>query len=324
VKSRISGKDADTVARHALKRLPIRLLAPEGVQEPPDALVASDGPEQERKAPPRHIPQSSCPSPFCWGRSHTLPPCPSSPSPPPLNSDDHLRRSQRAVYSAQVAWAICDRIVEGESLRAICSDAGMPARATVFRWIARHKEFRDRYISARDFQAEGLCEEMIEIARDTNGAAGRPDGAKKIRALRRARGVPVGRGARRPTHADCARPACNVLYQDGLSERHPHSITHNARNYVNWTSGSRGIYKCDWSRRIGLRARHPRDPRPRGSRKSSRHSHCTIRLRLQNELIQTLERYRRGNKQTVEVRHVHIHSGGHRRLVPPRIIGRVS
>jgi hypothetical protein len=32
-------------------------------------------------------------------------------------------------------------------------------------------------------------------------------------------------------------------------------------------------------------------------------------LRLQNEMIQTFERYRRGNKQTVEVRHVHIHSG---------------
>lgn len=32
-------------------------------------------------------------------------------------------------------------------------------------------------------------------------------------------------------------------------------------------------------------------------------------LRLQNELIQTFDRYRRGNKQTVEVRHVHIHSG---------------
>jgi hypothetical protein len=33
-------------------------------------------------------------------------------------------------------------------------------------------------------------------------------------------------------------------------------------------------------------------------------------LRLQNEMIQTFERYRRGNRQTVEVRHVHIHSGG--------------
>jgi hypothetical protein len=33
-------------------------------------------------------------------------------------------------------------------------------------------------------------------------------------------------------------------------------------------------------------------------------------FRLQNEMIQTFDRYRRGNKQTVEVRHVHIHSGG--------------
>jgi hypothetical protein len=33
-------------------------------------------------------------------------------------------------------------------------------------------------------------------------------------------------------------------------------------------------------------------------------------LRLQNDMIQTFDRYQRGNKQTVEVRHVHIHSGG--------------
>jgi hypothetical protein len=39
-------------------------------------------------------------------------------------------------------------------------------------------------------------------------------------------------------------------------------------------------------------------------------NHAIKLLRLQNELIQTFERYRRGNKQTVEVRHVHIHSGG--------------
>jgi hypothetical protein len=32
-------------------------------------------------------------------------------------------------------------------------------------------------------------------------------------------------------------------------------------------------------------------------------------FRLQLELIQTLDWHRRGNKQTVEVRHVHIHSG---------------
>jgi hypothetical protein len=33
-------------------------------------------------------------------------------------------------------------------------------------------------------------------------------------------------------------------------------------------------------------------------------------LRLQSEMIKTFDRHRRGSKQTVEVRHVHIHSGG--------------
>jgi hypothetical protein len=33
-------------------------------------------------------------------------------------------------------------------------------------------------------------------------------------------------------------------------------------------------------------------------------------LRLQNELIETLNRHRRGNSQTVNVNHVHIHPGG--------------
>jgi hypothetical protein len=53
VKSRISGKDATTIARKALKRRPIPLLASEGVEQPPGALVPSDGLEQERKTPPR-------------------------------------------------------------------------------------------------------------------------------------------------------------------------------------------------------------------------------------------------------------------------------
>jgi hypothetical protein len=37
--------------------------------------------------------------------------------------------------------------------------------------------------------------------------------------------------------------------------------------------------------------------------------YATRLLRLQLELIQGLDRHRRGNKQTVEVRHVHIHAG---------------
>ena len=38
--------------------------------------------------------------------------------------------------------------------------------------------------------------------------------------------------------------------------------------------------------------------------------YATKLLRLQLEMIQALDRHQRGNKQTVEVRHVHIHAGG--------------
>src|SRR5260370_26044341 len=53
LKSRISGKTATYVALEALKRRPIRLLAPDGAKEPPGALVPSGGPDKERKPPPR-------------------------------------------------------------------------------------------------------------------------------------------------------------------------------------------------------------------------------------------------------------------------------
>ena len=76
------------------------------------------------------------------------------------------KRGRPSDYSFQVAISICARLAEGKSLRAICSEAGMPGRVTVFRWIARHKEFRDEYTLACELRAEDLADEMIEIADD--------------------------------------------------------------------------------------------------------------------------------------------------------------
>ena len=76
------------------------------------------------------------------------------------------KRGRSSDYSFQVAISICARLAEGKSLRAICSEAGMPGRATVFRWIARHKEFRDEYTLACELRAEDLADEMIEIVDD--------------------------------------------------------------------------------------------------------------------------------------------------------------
>ncbi len=63
---------------------------------------------------------------------------------------------------------ICDRLAGGKSLRAICADPVMPARATVFRWLARYPKFRRSYAIARDCQMEDLMDEMLEIADDSS------------------------------------------------------------------------------------------------------------------------------------------------------------
>ena len=59
MKSLISGKDAAYVARESLKRRPIKLLPPEGVEDTSAAPVPSDAAEQARKAPPRVLKPSA-------------------------------------------------------------------------------------------------------------------------------------------------------------------------------------------------------------------------------------------------------------------------
>lgn len=69
-------------------------------------------------------------------------------------------------YTPEIAIAVCLRIAEGESLRKVCSDENMPAKATILRWIGRFPEFRDQYAKAKVDGAEALAEELFEIADD--------------------------------------------------------------------------------------------------------------------------------------------------------------
>lgn len=68
------------------------------------------------------------------------------------------------TYSLDMVSTICERLVEGQSLRAICRDDCMPGLSTVFQWLAAHQEFADMYARAREEQAEALAAEIVEIA----------------------------------------------------------------------------------------------------------------------------------------------------------------
>ena len=67
-------------------------------------------------------------------------------------------------YNETIADSICERLADGESLRAICAGEDMPGRATVFRWLGTHEAFRDQYARAREEQAEALADDIVGIA----------------------------------------------------------------------------------------------------------------------------------------------------------------
>lgn len=66
-------------------------------------------------------------------------------------------------YSENIADIICERLVEGQSMRTICQDPDMPDRATVLRWLHLHEDFAAKYARARELQGDYYAEETIHI-----------------------------------------------------------------------------------------------------------------------------------------------------------------
>src|SRR5687767_195172 len=70
-----------------------------------------------------------------------------------------------SVYSEELADEISLRLMEGESLRSICSEERMPHRTTVFNCLMSPEHpFSTKYARAKEVQAEGMIEELLEIA----------------------------------------------------------------------------------------------------------------------------------------------------------------
>ena len=67
-------------------------------------------------------------------------------------------------YNEEKALAICDKIINGMSVRKICAEEDMPSVKTLFRWLDAHEEFRQQYARARDIQGEMEFDEIIDIA----------------------------------------------------------------------------------------------------------------------------------------------------------------
>lgn len=71
-------------------------------------------------------------------------------------------------FNEDIALRICERLADGESLKAMCEEEDMPARSTVFKWLAKpeNKQFVDMYTRAREEQADALFDEILAISDD--------------------------------------------------------------------------------------------------------------------------------------------------------------
>jgi hypothetical protein len=74
-------------------------------------------------------------------------------------------RGRASTFNREIADKICERLSQGESLRAIARDEGMPHEATVRGWVLDNVDgFATQYTRARHLQAERWAEEIMEIS----------------------------------------------------------------------------------------------------------------------------------------------------------------
>lgn len=68
-------------------------------------------------------------------------------------------------YSTEIAAEICDRLAQGESLRAICEDLHMPSERAVRFWVLDDLNgFASQYARARAIGYERMAEEILAIS----------------------------------------------------------------------------------------------------------------------------------------------------------------
>lgn len=67
-------------------------------------------------------------------------------------------------YTPELADEICERISNGEPLRAICRDAHTPSWRAVYDWIAKDENFATRIAHARSLGFDAIADEALAIA----------------------------------------------------------------------------------------------------------------------------------------------------------------
>ena len=68
------------------------------------------------------------------------------------------------IPTPELLASICEQLAGGKSLRKICAEEGMPSEKTVFTWMQEDAAFAQQYTRARERQADGFFDEIVDIA----------------------------------------------------------------------------------------------------------------------------------------------------------------
>jgi hypothetical protein len=68
------------------------------------------------------------------------------------------------AYNQAIADEVCERIAQGETLRAICREEGKPSHATIYNWLDENADFALRFAHARELGEELIAQECLSIA----------------------------------------------------------------------------------------------------------------------------------------------------------------
>lgn len=81
--------------------------------------------------------------------------------------DDY--KKHQAKESQELKDEICERIANGETLRAICREDGKPSFVSVYNWLNADDDFALRFARAREIGHDVISEDCLAIA-DESGA----------------------------------------------------------------------------------------------------------------------------------------------------------
>lgn len=80
-----------------------------------------------------------------------------------MSDKEILVTGRPALYKEELAQEICRRVANGESVTKICSEDGMPCRATVWDWKYSHPGFLNQYEAAIKKHGQCIVDSMDEI-----------------------------------------------------------------------------------------------------------------------------------------------------------------